>query len=312
MTRIFVALLVTAFTSTACAPPPPIHATAAEGNLRQELWVEPSSPRDLYYGVGGRELVPPDGVTFEVEKRDPSGFSTTLDLKDPSGREWSAKLGAEAQAEVVSSRIAWGLGYHQPPSYFVSNFTVKEALGLKHEDLARFRPKVAWIDSRETWSWHQNPFVDTQAYRGLLVLMMVLNSTDLKDDNNAMYLVKERGRAPVLWYTVKDLGASLGATGKVNPRRNDIDEFEGHGFIERTSGPLVEFDFGGLHQELLTSITGADVKWTCRRLARLTDEQWDAAFRAGNYPADVRQRYIAKIKSKIAEGLALPDAGGAR
>jgi len=312
MTRIFVALLVTAFTSTACAPPPPIQATAAEGNIRQELWVEPSSPRDLFYGVGGRELVPPRDVTFDLEKRDPSGFSTTLDVKDPSGREWGVKLGSEAQAEVVSSRIAWGIGYHQPPSYFVPTIKVKEGAGFEQESRARFRPKVPWIDSRESWSWHQNPFVDTQAYRGLLVLMMVLNSTDLKDDNNTMYLVRQRGRAPVLWYTVKDLGASLGTTGKFYPERNDIDEFEKHGFIERTTAGAVEFAFAGRHQELLKSITIADVKWTCRRLARLSDRQWEAAFTAGGYPEDVRRRYIAKIKAKIAEGLALPDAGGAR
>ena len=115
MTRIFAAFLTVAAASTACSAPP-IKATPAEGRIRQELWVEPASSRDLFYGVGGRELVPPKEATFVVEKRDPSGFSTTLDLKDPSGREWGAKLGPEAQAEVVSSRIAWGIGYHQPPS----------------------------------------------------------------------------------------------------------------------------------------------------------------------------------------------------
>ena len=54
MTRYYLALLVTAFTSTACTPPP-IQQTAPEGNIRQELWVEPSSSRDLFYGVGGRD-----------------------------------------------------------------------------------------------------------------------------------------------------------------------------------------------------------------------------------------------------------------
>lgn len=309
MIRIYLALLVTAFTSSACAPPP-IQPTAAEGNIRQELWVEPSSSRDLFYGVGGRELAPQRDAVYEIEKRDPSGFSTTLDMKDPSGREWSAKLGAEAQAEVVSSRIAWGMGYHQPPSYFVATFKAKEGRDELQEQHARLRPKVSWIDSRETWSWHQNPFVDTQAYRGLLVLMMVLNSTDLKDDNNNTYLVRRRGRAPVLWYTVKDLGASLGATGKLYPERNDIDEFEKHGFIERVEGRTVRFAFGGRHQELVKSLTVDDVKWTCRRLARLSDRQWEQAFTAGGYPENVRRRYIARIKDKIAEGLALREGGG--
>ena len=40
-------------------------------------------------------------------------------------------------------------------------------------------------------------------------------------------------------------------------------------------------------------------------MARLSDAQWHDAFRAAGYPEDQRRRYIAKIKSKIAEGLTL-------
>jgi len=38
------------------------------------------------------------------------------------------------------------------------------------------------------------------------------------------------------------------------------------------------------------------------------EAQWSDAFRAAGYPSDQAERYIAKIKSKIAEGLALGDA----
>jgi hypothetical protein len=310
LTRAVGALLIAA-AGIACAPPD-IRQTQPDSRIRAEMWNEPGRPRELFYGTGGRELAPPAQATFVVDKRDPSGFSTTLDLTDPSGREWSAKLGPEAQSEVVSSRIVWALGYHQPPSYFVASFRVKEGAGEGQEGPARFRPKTKWIDSRETWSWHRNPFVGTQAYRGLLVLMMVLNSTDLKDDNNQTYLVARNGRRPVLWYTVKDLGASLGTTGKLYPERNDVVEFEKHGFIERSSGGSVTFAFAGRHQELLKSLTAADVRWTCRRLARLTDRQWHDAFRAGGYPEETRRRYVAKIKAKIAEGLALESRRSAR
>jgi hypothetical protein len=45
---------------------------------------------------------------------------------------------------------------------------------------------------------------------------------------------------------------------------------------------------------------------------RLTDGQWRDAFRAGNYAEPVASRYIARIKARIAQGLALaPDAGPA-
>ena len=54
-----------------------------------------------------------------------------------------------------------------------------------------------------------------------------------------------------------------------------------------------------------STVSVADVLWTCRRLARLSDQQWDDAFRAAGFADQLRQRYITKLKSKIAEGLAL-------
>jgi hypothetical protein len=53
------------------------------------------------------------------------------------------------------------------------------------------------------------------------------------------------------------------------------------------------------------TVTVNDVVWTSRLLARLSDEQWNAAFTTAGYPPDQAARFIAKVKAKIAEGLAL-------
>ena len=166
------------------------------------------------------------------------------------------------------------------------------------------RPHLEWLDKKDIWSWRQNPFVDTPEYRGLLVLMMVLNSTDLKDDNNAVYVSERNGRHE-RWYVVKDLGASLGETGRLNPRRSDVNAFEQEGFIRDVHDGRVDFVFHGRHGDLLDQVTPDDVHWTCRRLSRLTDHQWRDAFRAGGYGRDETTRYLRKIKEKISEGLAL-------
>src|SRR5688572_30195565 len=80
-------------------PAPPAAFTLAQ------LWVDPGdTPRDLYWGVGGEALAPSTGP-FEVEGRDDSGFSVSYDVKSPDGTRWSAKVGPEAQTEVVLSRI---------------------------------------------------------------------------------------------------------------------------------------------------------------------------------------------------------------
>ncbi len=54
-------------------------------------------------------------------------------------------------------------------------------------------------------------------------------------------------------------------------------------------------------------ITPADVRWICARLQRLTDAQWHDAFRAGGYAPEDADRFIRRLKQKIAEGLALKD-----
>jgi hypothetical protein len=38
----------------------------------------------------------------------------------------------------------------------------------------------------------------------------------------------------------------------------------------------------------------------------ITDHQWSDAFAAGNYDAQSTARYVARIRAKAQEGLALP------
>jgi len=55
--------------------------------------------------------------------------------------------------------------------------------------------------------------------------MVLLNSTDLRNENNTIYEVTRAGEREC-WYVVKDLGATLGETGVIRPIRNDLDAFE--------------------------------------------------------------------------------------
>lgn len=285
-----------------------------------ELWMDPGpSPRDLFWGVGGREHAPAPDAPYTVTGKDSAGFSVSYDVTGPNDTEWSAKLGPEAQTEVVVSRLLWGLGYHQPPTYYLPSWTVAGE-DRRRESEARFRPKLAELKRRpEVWSWADNPFSGTPELKGLLVILLILNSTDLKDDNNSIYEVmpalgqghpstSAQGASSGVarrWFVVRDLGAALGETGKLYPRRNWLEGFEEQAFITAVSGSAVEFDYDGRHQELLSMIGPDDVRWAAGRMARLTDRQWQDAFRAGNYAGPRADRYIARIKEKVADGLAL-------
>jgi hypothetical protein len=290
---------------TAVEGAPPASETLAQ------LWVDPgAAPRDLFWGSGGQSLAPPASTPFEVEARDDSGFSVSYDVKSPDGMRWSAKIGPEAQTEVVVSRILWGLGYHQPPIYYLPSWTAAGPRETRRESEARFRPKVANLKAGELWKWADNPFLSAREFRGMLVVLLMLNSTDLKDDNNTIYDVMDAS-GPARWFLVRDLGAALGETGKLFPRRNWLEGFERSGFITGVSGSRVEFDYRGRHQELLTMIKPGDVQWAAQRMQRLTDQQWHDAFRAGNYDQAIADRFIARIKAKIADGMVLPAAPGA-
>src|SRR6185436_12400468 len=130
--------------------------------------------------------------------------------------------------------------------------------------------------------------------------MMILNSTDLKNQNNTLYeVIGEPRENAARWYVVKDLGASLGETGRMEPRRGYIDGFEREPFIVRVEEGRVRFGFRGRHQELIANITVEDVRWACDRLQKVSDRQWLDAFRAGNFSEDLTRRYVARIQQKI-------------
>jgi hypothetical protein len=155
----------------------------------------------------------------------------------------------------------------------------------------------------EDWSWHENPFVGTRPYKGLLVLMAMLNNSDLKPEQNAMFDVSGSRAVHRRVFVIMDLGHTFGATGIHNAPRGDASAFEEHGFIERIRANHVEFEHHGLRAELFDQITTEDVQWMCRRLARLTNKQWRDAFRAAAYHPTESSRFIARMKAKIQQGL---------
>jgi hypothetical protein len=124
-------------------------------------------------------------------------------------------------------------------------------------------------------------------------------------------VMKERDGGPMRRFVVQDLGAALGKTGWPTGNRNDVEGFEQQNLIKRVTNGIVEFDYDARHTELFKDITPADVVWACRQFARLTDTQWRDAFRAANYSPERSARFIAKLKSKVQEGLAL-DARASR
>ena len=287
------------------------------------LWVSPDdlATRDLFHGVGGAENAP-KSQTFEYVRGE-SLSSWGYDVKEPDGRAWSVKFGEEVRAEVAVSRLLWAIGYYQPPQYLVEKWTLtRKHAGPKSP--ARFRLESPDRKVVDIWSWHENPFVGTREFEGLVAANVLFNNWDYKPQNNKIYELKQPLRGQTRVYVVRDLGASLGLTrtatnlnwvlGKGHPlgTKSNIDDFEKQQFVTGVEGDHVVFDYVGPHKVLLNSVTVEDVRWVCGLLSKLSDQQMMDAFRAGNYDKLTSERYVKKVREKVAQGLALSAAPSAR
>ena len=313
MTRIPAALVALVMTAglTSCAlrvKAPASKATAAEPGAT--LWERPAdlSSRDLFNGPWGRENAPAPNDTYRLVERKHHGVNPGLTVVDSRGREWSVKqpppgnFDSEVPTELAVSRILWAIGYHQPPMYFLPTFTLKDAWGTRTETGGRFRLKDERLKSGDEWSWQENPFIGTRPYNGLLVALMLFNSTDLKNSNNSIYEYRDRGVVQQR-YVARDLGAALGDMSPIAPRKGNPEAFERQPYILGVNNGFVEFAYKGLYGKLVRDrITPDDVAWTSNLLAQLSDRQWQDAFRAGGFEPAAADRFIRKLREKVQQG----------
>src|SRR5215204_829533 len=162
------------------------------------LWRNPGnvSSRNLFYGPGSPKLAPVAPFTFIKEKK--SGESPKFVVRDARGEQWTVKLGPEAQAETVSTRLVWAVGYFAEEAYYFDEVRVDNLPRLSRGQGyiagnivrgVRFEPRRPGMKRGSTWGWQKNPFEDTRELSGLKVLMILLNNFDAHSGNNRIVYV---------------------------------------------------------------------------------------------------------------------------
>lgn len=296
------------------------------------LWRDPGdvSRRDLRYGPGSPALAPAAPFTFVEEVK--SGESPKFKVKDARGTEWSVKLGPEAQAETVATRLVWAVGYFVEETYYFDRVRVRgmKRLSRGREYLdggfvrgARFEPRRENVKEGPEWSWRDSPFKDTREMDGLKVLMILLNNYDARKGNNHVLFV-DTGRGTEARYVVTDLGATLGRAGGMGGKRskNDLADFRSTKFVRGVDEKdgVVEFDFDtrprGLFGHLsvlhpkyyrgevkkegaMRGIPVEHAAWIGSLLSRLSDRQLHDAFRAADYIEEVAGGYVRELRERI-------------
>ena len=273
-------------------------------------WQPPDNlhARDLFNGPWGTRYAPDPHAEYTFVRPKTGGFNPGVIVRDPQGREWHVKQpsghhGDEGPSEVVLSRVLSALGYHQPPVYYLSSFKMRDQSGVHLERGGRFRLAMPSLTDHGEWSWQQNPFVGQRPYQGLLVVLLLFNSSDLKNSNNSVYEYRPpSGGSPRQWYVVRDLGLCLGKTGRYRPQRNNLEVFSRTQFIIGEKQGFIVFDYDGLHKELVRGrITRDDVRWAGALIGGLSERQWQDAFRAGGYTPDVAARFIGILRGRVSD-----------
>lgn len=294
------------------------------------LWLDPGNipRRDLTYGPGAADLAPVPPFAFIEE--DTGGESPKFDVRDARGVRWTVKLGEEAQAETVATRLVWAVGYFADEAYYLSEARIdnlpKLSRGMKYVAEnnivvgARFEPKREHLKRGPTWDWADNPFLKTKQLSGLKVLMILLNNYDATTANNHIVYPKASVRREARYY-VTDLGATLGRAGGLGGKRtkNNLEDFLSTRFVMGIEDGAVEFDYdtrpsklghlsilyppyyrGEVKKEkVMRGIPVAHARWIGSLLSQLTDDQLRDAFRAADYSEDILEGYIRTLRERI-------------
>ena len=263
------------------------------------FWHEPTDleSRNLLLGAGGEEMKPDiSKITFIEQKQ--GGYSTKYRVRDAKGNEWVAKLGKEAQPDTAANRLLWALGYETEIAYLYPHLTIE---GKGEFDNVRLEARPANVKRTGPWSWANNPFANTPEFRGLKILMVMINNWDMKDENNQILATRgDTTGEGELRYIISDLGGSFGKTGGVISRsRNKPSDYEKATFIEKVNGDVINFKYGGKNKKLFENLTVADARWLSDRLKRLSDEQVKDAFRAANYSPELVDVLAGAFKERI-------------
>ena len=170
------------------------------------------------------------------------------------------------------------------------------------------------------WKWRDNPFTGTRQFNGLRVMMALMNSWDLKDENNAIYererrMIPARFMRSATWEpasappdiagprpwqrAISNLTAIPGSSAKRGPEFVDFN-------IPTRPALIYFFNVPGLIHRLRMRWIGRhipreDAKWMGDILSRLSPEQIQDAFRSAGYSPQEVEGFSKVVQERIAE-----------
>jgi hypothetical protein len=262
--------------------------------------------RNLYNGAGGTSMRP-NIRRIRFIRKETGGNNLKYRIRDASGRIWVAKIADESQAEVAANRLLYGIGYRTEIDYLAPRLTIP---GQGRHTNVRLEARPAGINRDDRWKWTENPFIGTREFKGLRVMMALINNWDLKDDNNAILRTRSESA-----YIVSDLGSSFGKLpyasapilNRLGRSVNDPVDYVNSTFIHGVDpNGEVDFFYKAKGKDLLKEISTDDARWIGALLAQLSDRQIRDSFRAANYTPSEISLLTRGVKQRIRQLNDLP------
>jgi hypothetical protein len=314
-------LRILTFTALALTIPAGASSGKQTRVVQPVLWQAPENigARNLFYGVGSKLRAPV--APFKFIKEDSSGTNPKFELRDARGVRWKVKLGEEVQSETAATRLLWAAGYFVDETYYVPKMRIaglpelkrgREYVSNKNTVRGARLERAVTVPKVDGWKWFDNPFVGTRQLDGLRILLVLMNSWDLKESNNRIEIRGRQAR-----YMVSDLGATFGKSGSNWSRsKGDLEDYLESEFIEEIQKRTVDFNLKTRPpilyavavpyyvkrtqmEKVAEDIPRAHARWIGTWLARLSDRQIGDAFRAAGYTPPVVASYTQKVRARI-------------
>jgi len=260
--------------------------------------------RDLFAGPGGEEMRPDlSKITFIKEEK--KGASKKYRIKDAAGRVWVAKIGREAKPETAAVRLMWALGYKTEVNYLVPTLIIP-GKGVFQDVRLEARPDE--VERLDEWQWKDNPFVGTNEFQGLKMMMVFFNNWDIVDVQNKILHV-DGADGKELHYIISDLGATFGKLGnnnlfivyRIGRKTNNPTKYIDSSFIDDVKDGKIDLAYKGKNRDLFDDVTVEQGRWLADLLNQLTDKQIEDAFRAANYSPEDIKTLVQAVKNRIAD-----------
>jgi len=265
---------------------------------------------DLYLGIGSEEEMPKP--PFQFKEEDKTGTNPKIKVIDANGVKWNIKFDEEVHAEIAASRIVWACGYMVEESYFVPSGQVNGVTGLERASKfvkangsfkdGMFEKRPDDVARRKTpWSWSSNPFTGTKEMSGLIMLNVLVNNWDSKEENNAILGMYDEDGEVQEWYTVADWGGSFGKTGSVfSHTKWDLADFRKQRFIDGTGGRTLKLHYSG-KMSGVANVPTEHGRWFAGIIGQLSDDQLRDAFRAAGATQAEIAGFSREVRRKINE-----------